>query len=253
MRYVAFRLFVLVFTCTVILCLPFIEVTKHYHTAESGVFLPVAGETYPVYGQDDEATDEANLVLRAQASCVVGELVRFDASESTVDGIIWQIKPHSNDFEVIENGRRAFFSSRTPGEYLIIVAAAAAGKPFLVHHTIVVEGEVGPPKPENLGHKIGRWFADVKTPNKIEEARRVAGVFRTLATTEIETAKILEATAIANREALGESLNEWIPFLENLGKELDLYVEQGLLSSREQYTEVWAAIANGLEQATKQE
>lgn len=209
--------------------------------------LPVAGQNFPIAGQDGEPVDESGIVLRAQDEAEVGELVRFDATDSQVDNLTWQIIPYTEDFEVIEDGRRAFFSSRHGGSFLIIIAAAKDQKAYLRHHTIEVIGEDPVPGPEGLTAKVRRWAKQVKEyEGRKAHALALAGVFRKLAEADdIDVDKMLEATATANSAILGDNLDDWLPLLEPLGEELDA-IE---LETREQYKDVWLKIADGIEKA----
>jgi hypothetical protein len=212
-----------------------------------------AGVFFPVAGQDE--VEASGIVLEAQEDAEIGELVRLDASASDVDGLTWQIIPQTPDFEVIEDGRRAFFSSRVPGSYLFIIAGAKGGVPYLEHHTLEVIGEEpdAPPKVENISGKVRRWAKGVGA----YEARKVhalalAGVFRKLAEAEDVTVEdMLDATATANSAVLGDDLDKWLPLLEPLGEELDVLMEEGQLETREQYRSVWTDIADGIEKGVK--
>jgi hypothetical protein len=216
-------------------------------TVEPNV-LHVAGQTFPIAGQEET---EDGIILRAQDEAEIGELVRLDASASNVDGLTWQILPHTKDFEVIEDGRRAFFSSRVGGSYLIIIAGAKGGVPYLKHHTIDVLGgdPPPPPGPEGLGTKVRRWTKAVgEYKTRKVHALAVAAVFRKLANAEEVTVDaMLDATATANSAILGEDLEKWFPLLEPLGEELDALMEDGKLETREQYKTVWLQIADGIE------
>ena len=205
--------------------------------------LPVVGSTYPIAGQ--EPIDESGVVLQSQDTAEIGELVRLDASASQVDSLTWQIIPHTEDFEVIEDGRRAFFSSRVPGSYLIIIAAAKDQQAFLRHHTIEVIGELSPPGPEGLATKVRRWTRKVKDyEGRKVHALAVAAVFRKLANAEdVDVERMLEATATANSAVLGDHIENWLPLLEPLGAELDFIG----LETRDDYKRVWLSIAEGIE------
>ena len=198
-----------------------------------------------------EEGDSVGIVLKAPThELEVGELVRLDASESDVDGLTWKIIPATPDFEVIEEGRRAFFSSRVPGSYLIIIAAAKEGIPFLKHHTLEIVGnDPTPPTPKNLTSKVRRWVKDVEDyDGKETHAAALAAVFRKLATAEdVSVDDMLEATATANTAVLGDNLEQWIPLLKPLGTELDAITEAGGLETREDYKTVWINIAEGIE------
>jgi hypothetical protein len=219
------------------------------------------GQVFKVAGQDTPDEPLGGLVLTAQETCKVGELVRLDASQSDVDGLTWQILPGTSDFEVIEDGRRAFFSARADGprEFLVILAGARGGTPFLQHHKLTVEGieaiEPDDPTPASLGQKIRGWLDKVEDyEGKASKALAMAEAFRSLADKEdLDVNDILEATAVANSAILGDDLDKWVPFLDDLGAELDLYIEEHALDTREQYREIWLRIAAGIEKATPAE
>jgi len=213
--------------------------------------LPIAGQSFPIAGQDEQV-ETGGIILRAQDDCEVGELVRLDASESDVDGLTWQILPSTPDFEIIEDGRRAFFSARAESagqSFLIIIAGAKAGQPFLTHHTIDVIGEAPTPGPESLASMVRRWTKEVgEYEGKKVHGLAIAQVFKKLGTADDVTVdQILEATATANSAVLGGDLEKWMPLLEPIGKELDKMTEAGQLTTREHYKATWLAIADGIE------
>ena len=109
---------------------------------------------------------KSDINLDAPIECEVGELVRLDARESNVDSLVWEIIPKTTDFETVN--RRAFFSARAPGEYLILIAGAKEGKAFLMHHKLRVvnplvipvlapKPEPSEPKPKPLKPIDGTW------------------------------------------------------------------------------------------------
>lgn len=254
------KLLVVCFVFAAVFGQPLIDVIHRELPPRPDVVLPVAGDFYQVAGQQpnvEPAPDTPQITLRAKKLCEVGELLRLDATESTVDGLTWQIIPKTNDFEVIENGRRAFFSSRTPGsEYLVILAGAKDGKAYLKHHKIRVRGELPAPGPKTIDLKISEWLDLVpESEFKKEDAIRVATAFEETASKlqagEMDVDNMLEATAVANVVALGERLEDWKAFLTELGTEMQIYVDSGQLETREQFLEVWATVAKGLRQATE--
>jgi hypothetical protein len=222
---------------------------------------PLCSAVRPVrhlVGQELEPTEAAALVLRINGQEVtdagiaadVGELIRLDLTDSTVDGITWQVLPPTPDFEVIEQGRRALLSGRAPGEFLLMMAGAKEGKAYLIYTRIRIRGEVPTPAPvSNLTRSVAEWMGLVaKYDDRETHARAMADVFRKLSTrSEIEVDKILEATALANSALLGENVAEWHPFLDRVGTELDELSEAGELDTREQYKTVWEEIASGIE------
>lgn len=248
-RHPILRILFLFLTLAAFSVAPFIvgHLARVHPVKVSQSHLPLAGQTFYIAGQDE--SPDPGIILRAQDTAEIGELIRLDASESEVDGITWQIIPDTPDFEVIEDGRRAFFSSRVPGEYLIIIAAAKDGIPYLEHHSLTVIGELPEPGPETVAAKVRRWAADVEPyEGKDAHQKALAGVFQKLAEAdEISVDDMLEATATANTAVLGDSLDYWLPLLEPLGEELDALMEAGKLETRSDYAKVWTEISKGLE------
>lgn len=197
------------------------------------------------------------LVVKGPEVCDVGELVRIDASASQCANLTWRIIPESKDFEVVDGTKRGMFSTRTPGTFLLVVAGAIDNTPYMHVHTLTAIGKdptIQPNTPATtkpIDQQIMTWFGLVKTEQRKEEAKKLAGVFRTLSSTDLEVNKILEATATANRNTLGKSIDGWVPFLDALGKELDLYIANKQLGTKEQYRDLWVKIAEGLEKAAQ--
>lgn len=208
------------------------------------------GQAFPVAGQDE--AEDPGIVLQAPDDCEVGELVRFNAVDSNVDGLTWRIIPPTPDFEIIEAGRRAFFSARNESagqSFLVIVAGAKDGVPFLKHHTIDILGDAPDPGPETLSSVVRRWVRKVGDyEGRMSHGLALSGVFRKLATAEdIDIDQILEATATANSAVLGDDLDQWIPFFEDLGQALDELKADKKLTTRAEYKIAWLAIADGIE------
>lgn len=174
------------------------------------------------------------LNLEAPNECEVGELVRLNASGSDI--IVWEIVPETGDFEAV--GKRAFFSSRVGGEYLIIIAGCIDKQPMLKTHSIRVNGEIQ--SDSNLDSLIKTLLGRVQTQNKREEAIQLAQSFRVIGQTELSADKIIEATANVNRNALKDSLDAWKPFLDGIGAYLDA-------QETYDYRIVWPQIANSIE------
>lgn len=244
-----FRILLLTTSIIVIALLPFLShfFETHGHTAKEA---PIAIQ------QVDEGAD---LVLNAPTVAEVGELVRLDLSQSKAVGIKWQVVPETTDFEVIDGGKRGLFSSRVAGTYRFIIAGARGDSASLIHHEIIVAGGLvptpgpGPVPVIPIDQKIVGWSKLVKDyPNKKAHAAALAGVFKKMADAkDVKTEQILEATALANSAVLGADLDKWVPFLDEMGKELDARVADKSLSTREQYRDTWLLIAAGLEKVSK--
>lgn len=210
------------------------------------------GSLLPVAGQDAPEIGEGGIVLKTQDICEVGELIRLDARESDVDSLTWQVLPFTEDFEVVDDGLRAFLSARFPGQFLVIVAGAKNGHSFLQHKMIIVEGDEIP-GPSTLTQQVTSWVNKVENyEGKAAKGQALAEVFRDLAMdTRIDVAQILEATALANTAVLGNDLERWVPFLVQLEGALDALVESGGLQTRDDYRNTWLAIAKGIERAVR--
>ena len=180
----------------------------------------------------------SEIELKAPETCVIGELVRLDASKS--EAVIWEVVPPTPDFQAV--GNIAFFSSRAGGDYLIVVASTNGGKPLLKTHKIHVE-PAGTPA-SNLDFTIKELLKEVVTTNGREEAIKLAQSFRAIGGTALPSDQILDATAKANRAALGKSLDAWKPFLDGLAT----YLDENQVTN---YPMTWNAIADSIERHVK--
>ncbi len=221
--------------------------------AVAAILLAVPGGSPRIAGQDEIVivVTDGGIQLNAPIDCEVGELVRFDARESDVDALVWAIIPASDDFEMVDENRRAFFSARSPGKYLILIAGAKNGKAFLLHQTLTVTGTAIPDT--GLATDIKKWMNTVPDfPEKKAQTLAMANVFRKLATSDTEFETMLDATALAISAVIGEAyIDNWITFLENLEKELDRLDGSRQLANREDYRLKWLEIASALERFAK--
>ena len=69
----------------------------------------------PTMAQTPPEPTTAQVVLDAPDTARVGDLIRFDASESTADSYKW-IHPETKDFLTYDDGKHAVFSARVRGE-----------------------------------------------------------------------------------------------------------------------------------------
>lgn len=190
---------------------------------------------------------EAKIVLDAPDTARVGELVRFDVSESTADSFKWLIAPDSDDFLTYDSGRRAVFSARVQGEYQFIVACAKDGTVDAVTHIVRV---IGPP-PQPTTPSLTEWIPFWAWPMNLSstEAQALADNFEIIAERKLaEPEDWIKETANVNRETLGQSLSNWEPLLDKIGKALHKQAEEGSLTTPDQHVETWLEIAEGLRQ-----
>jgi hypothetical protein len=194
-----------------------------------------------------EPTDKAKIVLIAPLTVRIGELVRFDVSDSAADSFKWLLVPLSEDFLVYDSGARAVFSARTAGEYRFIVACAKDGSVDVVTHLVRVTEPPTTPTTDSLSEWIPFWNWDTGLPR--EECEKLADSFEALAARRDELTTPgdwIKATAEANRAILGERLHAWTPLLDKIGKNLRKRAETGTLITPADHEKVWLEIAQGL-------
>lgn len=238
--------------------------------------LPTAAPAYDISGlrvfsqewDDSQVDPTAQIVIVAQDMAEIGELVRFDLSGSTAQSFKWLMVPETVDFETYNNGQSAVFSARKPGSYMFIVACAYDGSVDVATHTVVIEGQTDPVDPEDpvdpddgypvvdrpiMGDDLSDWTPYWCSINKCEkeDAAKLAESFESIAAQVaagvLQTANdITAATAEANRQALGESLPEWLPVLRELQTAMKNLAAEGKLATPDQHRDLWVDIAQGL-------
>jgi hypothetical protein len=192
-------------------------------------------------------TDEAKIVLIAPSTVRIGELVRFDVSDSSADSFKWILVPLSEDFLAYDSGARAVFSARTAGDYQFVVACAKDGSVDVVSHTVRVVAPPASPTTDSLAEWIPFWIWNAGLPR--EECEKLADSFEAVAARHSELTtpdEWIKATAESNRATLGASLPAWEPILDKIGENLRKRAETGTLMSPEDHEKVWLEIAQGL-------
>ena len=215
-----------------------------------------SGANIHILHQDDVVQPDhiAHIVIKAQDTAEVGELVRFDLSASAAQSYKWILVPESVDFETYRDGEAAVFSARKPGEYMFIVACAYNDSVDVATHIVTVGGGIVPDvsRPDAVAG-IDKWAVYWCSTNKLpsDEAERLADSFEAIsaqiAAGVLQKAdEIIAATADANRKALGDSLPAWLPVLRELQAVMKEKAEQGELLTPDQHRVLWKEIADGL-------
>jgi hypothetical protein len=208
---------------------------------------------------------KAEIIVEGVKTVKVGQLARLEVTKSSGKTFKWTALPEGTDFEVYDDGRRVVFSSGTPGSYTFIVACANDNDVDVKVVIITVgagdpAGPVDPAKPVNpttgLKGKVVEWTKLVNSPNKKAEAAKLSVSFATIqadiTSGKLATAEqIIAATKAANQATLGNSIALWVPFLEQLQKEMRSQAESGLLVTSEQHAQVWGEISAGLSIVSK--
>lgn len=197
--------------------------------------------------------EQAKLVVEGPTNAEVGELVVISVEKSSATTFKWITLPSTPDFLVIDDGKRAVFSSRKGGEYKFIIACSLGDTCDVVVHTVFIEGEPDTPSAPgtSLSSKIATWCNQVNSENKKGEALKLAQSFNSVGLIidggSLSTpSEIVAATSISNREALGDSLEAWKPFRTGLAEELRALAEAGLLPDAEAHAKVWKGVASAL-------
>jgi predicted secreted protein len=202
----------------------------------------------PQVVQQVKTDSAARVVLKAPDKAKVGQLVILDVSESTAASFKWELRTKSTNFLVIENGKRAVFTAEVGGEYTFVIAAAKGDTVDVVIHTVKVAGAPATPG-DDLPAKVASWSEPVTSPTKRDDALKLAQSFSSLAAVikpEMTPEDIIEATKSSNRDALGDNLKHWAPFLDGLGSEMTKLSSAGQLNDAEAHKRVWKSIADSL-------
>ncbi len=218
--------------------------------ADSGTPVKVVAVARQVVADDVPEPAPVEFKVEGPTKIKVGELAVMSIEKTGIEKVKWVALATSNNFLVVEQGKRAVFCSPNSGEFIFIVAGAINGEPVLTVHKITVTG--GEPKPaDTLADKITSWCEQVQSPNKKQSTLMLAQSFSSVAaimeggslTTPEE---IVSATAKANRDALGADLEAWMPLRDGLAKELKKLSEDGKLATPADHLEVWKLIASSL-------
>jgi len=209
----------------------------------------------------EPAEPVAKIVLKAPAKAEVGELVRFDLSDSTAQSFTWILVPESIDFIQYDGGERAAFSARKPGPLMFFISCAYEGSSAAIVHTITIVGPKvpDPVKPDlsiikpGINADFSQWVVYWCTVNKCakNEAAALAVSFESVAA-QINAGilqradSIITTTARANKAALGDSLSQWLPVLQELQTTMKTMASRGALSTPDQHQTLWLTIAKGL-------
>lgn len=202
----------------------------------------------------------------------IGELIILDASSSVaVKNYLWKPpKEIENDgkkhFLQVESGAKAIFSTGTMGVYtFVLVVSSEDGGISLIEHEVKVvgfeeraEGVINPPKPVKVPLRTipnppviedlaKEWMKNVTSPNKIDEAHKLAGVFKTVAnlikTTNItQESEVIKATRTMLQKEFNSNFVNWTEWLEDLRRYLETNRPEDLTA----YQILWTRISTSM-------
>lgn len=213
---------------------------------------PLPSLVSSVVAADDPPAPVAKVVLKAPDKAKIGQLVVLDVSDSVAASFKWELRTKTSNFLVIDGGKRAVFSAEVGGEYTFVIAAAKGDTIDVVIHTVKVIGGTSPT--DDLPTRVAAWCETVQSPTKRDDAMKLAQSFSSLSAVikpEMTPEDIIEATKQSNRDALGDNLKHWTPFLDGLGAEMTKLSAAGKLNDGESHKRVWKAIAEALGEYAK--
>lgn len=192
----------------------------------------------------------ANIVFSGPSKCKAGDLVVLSVEGSHASSFKWTILPSTDNFLVIDGGKRAVFSSGVGGEFKFIVACAYKDTCDVYVHTLVVNGDKPQPT-DNLSSKIAFHCDKVDSVTKRDDCIKLAQSFASVAMVmeggNLNTpSDIVQATAKSNKDALGDRLDDWKPFRSGLASELEALAKAGHLTDTASHVRVWKIIADAL-------
>lgn len=192
----------------------------------------------------------------------VGELVVLDTAGSDSDNFAWRVIPHTENFMVIDERKRAVFSSGKPGEYIFIVSALIDGKVETAAYIATVGGAPAPfPQPDDpsptpgpspssgLAGQVTSWLQQMQAnPSECRALRRSfnsvllgmqSGVLK-------EAEDIVAAQKTATALAFRTNAPRWAGFKEQLRQNLNALRDQGRLETTNDHMMVWSEIIAGI-------
>ena len=207
-----------------------------------------------VHAQQDTGKAEVNIVGPDRVK--IGDLITIDLSASLGAGFDYEVFPKPPGLRTFDDKRVIVCGTGDKNiTYTFVISCALDGDSDVAIHRVKVYGarEVGPsPNPgQNIVEKVSEWAADVQSPDKYDDAIKLAQSFSSIAIIIDQDAfdsplALIEATAISNRDALGDNVQHWAPLLNRLMVELKATAELGLLPDAKSHGRIWKDVAQGL-------
>ena len=185
---------------------------------------------------------KTEIVINVPAAAGIGELVTLDASASTTP-FSWYFISEDADFKVIENGKKAVFCARKPGNYTFILTAANGSS---VVKTIVIQLQKPVVVVTNILDGVLNLIPKNAKPSILEKVARSFERVASAGHTDIGI--LVKTTAASNRAILGDNLEEWKPFLIAFSSYLKTNLKD---ESIDAHVETWFKLALALRGVNK--
>lgn len=214
----------------------------------------ISMELHSSQSQQDASKAEVNIVGPDRVK--IGDLIIIDLSASLGSGFDYDIFPRPPGLRTFDNNKIIVCGTGDKNvTYTFVISCALDNNSDIAVHRVKVYGaqELGPsPNPgQNIVEKISEWASDVQSPDKYTDAIKLAQSFSSIAIIIDQDAfdsplALIEATAISNRDALGNNVQHWAPLLNKLMVELKATAELGLLPDAKSHSRIWKDVAQGL-------
>ena len=191
---------------------------------------------------------KVSIIVNEPKGYAIGELVTLDASASKADELIWRIIPANDNFVV--DGKVAHFSSTRAIDYTVIIVARRNNN--LDCKVFTLPFPFGKKEKEKEKEKekviLTPFELEVKSwlPEDTTGVQQLAQSFKIVARiidVFDNVDGVILATAKANTLALGDSLENWKPFLQKFQD----YLEANPPATIKDHGKVWNNLATALE------
>jgi hypothetical protein len=179
-------------------------------------------------------------------------MIEVDASSSTAETFVWRLPDPKESYRIIDGGKRALISAKSPGEVRVVVACAVDSSVALAELTIVVKpasGKVSPLKPQpkitadTFEGRLKQALDGLPEPGSAKSKIRTA--FEHVSDlldigTVTDPEKIIELTQ--KKIKSNDEYTTWRPVLAEIEAEMQKRAEAGSLVTPEQHQKMWQEV-----------
>jgi len=217
---------------------------------------------------DYEEGTAAQILAPLSFEAKIGDLIEIDLSEAKAKCFKWIIEPETTNYRIIECGRKLLLSHGQRETFRVFVAGALGDTVDSAIIEIKIrgsapvnptpdeeedDGEDSQPSPleSELARDMLGWLDEIDTENTHGEAIALSQSFMS-ASAMVSAGvvdnidKLIEMTRIQNRKALGDQLDGWKPFLNELNDAIGARYEQGDLDNLSDHAKLWKEIGQAL-------
>lgn len=201
------------------------------------------------------------VIIGAPDEVKIGEMIIIDLRDSLGEGIDMKIIPEPKQVRVFKEGKVICASTgNITTAYLFIFSCSMDGQTDVKTHIVNVKGAqvVAPNNPaiivrpgDNLPQKVAMWCQVVQSPTLRDDTLKLAQSFASISAiintgAFADVGEISDAINTSNHDALGDNLQNWLPMLSSLNKELQAMTDASLLDDMESHAKLWEKVSQGL-------